>query len=183
MIRRVLSATVLTLALATTPALGQQHQHGQQPAAQAGGMGGMQGGMMHMMEQHGVVPAVMLNAAEALALTDAQLEELRTIQARAKEEHDRHMAAKMAAEGRARHMMMMSATLDLEAYEAALREAAEHGVMGHVAMTRSSVEAAAVLTADQKRVLDAAVALMHSMAPAGGGMGGMNGMGGMGGGH
>jgi hypothetical protein len=180
--KRTLCLVVGALALIATPGMAQQHQHGQERPAQAGGMAGMQGGMMmQMMHEHGVVPAIILGASQVLNLTEAQVSELGAIQQRAKEEHDRHMAARGEARNRARQLMTAD-EVALDQYQAALQEAADHQVLGHLAMTRSAVEARAVLNAEQKQRLDDALALMHSLMPSQGMGGGMGGMGGSGGG-
>ncbi len=144
-----------------------------------GGMGeGMQEGMMGMLHEHGVTPGIMLRIAEPLGLSDAQVQQLQSIQSRARADHDQHMAASTAAEGHASELMAAE-PMDMDAYQAALQEAATHHVMAQVAMTRSSVDARAVLTPQQRTTLDTSIAIMHLMSPGQGMMGGAGGMGGM----
>lgn len=166
MITRTMLTATTVLALAATPALAQQHQHGQGHQEEGAGqmmhpMSGMHqqmmgGGMMGMM--HGQ-PAMLLQASDALGLTPEQVEGLTALRDRARPEHQQHMQAAMAAHRTAATALEGDAP-DLDGYEEALTEASQHMVMAHVAMARSAVEARGLLTAEQRTKLEEVMSTM-----------------------
>lgn len=184
--RTMIAAAVLVGAFAA-PANAQQHQHGQMQGQEQGqeqgammscpmmqqmmqgmhgqgmDMEGMQGqmgpGMMGSMQAG---PGMILRSAEALELTPDQTERLEALQERTHSEHQEHMQAAMAAHQEAAAALEGDAP-DLEAYSAALGEAADHMVVAHVAMTRASLEARAILTPEQREKLGEIMGDMRGM--------------------
>ena len=200
--RTMIAAAVLTGALAV-PAGAQQHQHGktgdQEPSmmmscpmmqqmmqgmhGQMEGMDmqGMRGqmtgpGMMGSVDAMHGGPGMILRSSQALALTAAQTERLEALQERLRSEFQEHMQAAMAAQQEAAVALEGDAP-DLDAYSAALREAADHMVVAHVAMTRATLDARGILTPEQREKLGDAMGGMHGMH------GGMTPGGGAGSGH
>lgn len=185
--RTTIAAAVLMGALAV-PAGAQQHQHGQTEGQEPGTMmscpmmqgmhgqmmmegmemGDRQGQMMGsgMMRMHGG-PGMILMSSEALALTPAQTERLEALQERVRPEHQEHMQATMAAHQKAAAALEGDAA-DLDAYTAALNEAADHMVMAHVAMTRATLEAREILTPEQREQLGSVMGGMHGKMMQGG---------------
>jgi hypothetical protein len=189
MMKRFTTAFAM-LALAALPVAGQQMQMG--PAGQKGGMmgqdmmqmchammgegGGMGGhammggsdammgggGMKGMMQGMGPSPAAVLGAAERLELTLEQQSLLGSLAETTREAHQDHMQAVMVAHQKAAEALKTDAP-DLDAYERSLQEAAGHMVQAHVAMTRGSLSAQAVLTQEQRAELKDGMALMGSM--------------------
>lgn len=111
------------------------------------GMSGMPHGM-NMMPGAQPGPATLLGAAEQLGLDDEQRERLEALNRRSEEIHEAHMAASAVARQEAA-AMMGGETPDLDAYEQALWEAAQHMVTAQLGMVRLGFEARSVLTADQ----------------------------------
>lgn len=184
----MITAAVLMGALAV-PAAAQEHQHGQMEGQQSNmmmscpmmqqmmqgmhgqmegmGMQGMQGQMMGsgMMGSMGAMhagPGMILRSSEALGLTPAQTEQLEALQERVRSGHQQHMKPAMAAHQTAAAALEGDAP-DLDAYSAALNEAADHMVMAHVAMTRAALEAREVLTSEQRDKLGQLMGDMHGM--------------------
>ena len=133
------------LALWAAPAAAQQpgQQHPQQ----------MQ--MMHdqaqmcMAMMGGATPAVLLQHREALGLTQAQVQRLESLQNEVRTSVMPHMQPGMQAHAAAAEVLKAD-TPDFAAYEARMREAADHMVRTHVALARVGVEARKVLTAEQR---------------------------------
>ena len=181
---RWMAVTTALLALAATPVLAQQHQHGQPQqadTARTGMMGGMTGmmqsmtGTMGMMESMLPSPAMLIHAADMLALTPDQRQRIQQLAASAGEEHQRHMQAAMDARRRAAFTLDTEHP-DLNAYAAAFREGTEHMALAHIGMTRAALDAHSVLTSAQRDKLKNATALMRAMhgdSMHGGMMGGM----------
>ena len=117
----------------------------------------MHGGAM--MTQH-PGPGMILRLEEALALTEDQVAELEAMHAQAREAMEAHREAARAARTHA-HEAMMGDSPDLEAFQAALEEAAAHDVQATVAMARAHMQAGEVLTAEQKETLKSRVQEMH----------------------
>ncbi len=140
--RRMILGAVL--ALWAAPAAAQQHgQHPQQ----------MQ--MMHdqaqmcMAMMGGASPAVLLQHREALGLSQSQVQRLERLQNEVRMSVMPHMQPGMQAHAAAAEVLKAD-TPDFAAYEARLREAADHMVRTHVALARVGVEARKVLTAEQR---------------------------------
>ncbi len=140
--RRMILGAVL--ALWAAPAAAQQHgQHPQQ----------MQ--MMHdqaqmcMAMMGGASPAVLLQHREALGLSQSQVQRLERLQNEVRLSVMPHMQPGMQAHAAAAEVLKAD-TPDFAAYEARLREAADHMVRTHVALARVGVEARKVLTAEQR---------------------------------
>ena len=159
-------ATALALALMLPVAVAAQEEQGhgqmQHPgmghhAGMPGGMG-MAGGMM--MDHPG--PGMLLRLRGTLALEPSQVERLEAMHAAARTSMQTHMEAAREARHRA-HAAMQGATPDLAAHEKALREAADHTVQAQQGMARAHLEAAGVLTADQRQKLDTILAAMKEM--------------------
>lgn len=189
--RAILTAATL-VALAATPAAGQQHRHGQRAdttqAMMQGGMTGvMGGGMMGMMQSMQPRPGVLLAASDLLGLTAGQVERLTLLDEELAGERTGHMRAAMEAH-RAASAALRGDDPDLEAYREALGEAADHMVIAHVAMARAAAAARAVLTPEQRERLEGALSMMRHLREGmmmGGGRtnGGMMGSGTPAGGH
>jgi hypothetical protein len=121
--------------------------------AMMGGSGAMTGGgMMGMMQGMGTSPAALLGASERLSLTSEQIALLESMAETTRGAHQEHMQAAMAAHQKAGEALNAD-TPDLEVYERSLQEAAGHMVQAHVAMTRGSLSAQAVLTPEQRAAL------------------------------
>jgi Spy/CpxP family protein refolding chaperone len=137
------------LALAATPLSAQQHEHGDQDGKPA--MGQMMGGdmnMMSMMTMMQTTPAALLRNADDMGLDDSQRAALQEIEERFAGEHKDNMEEVESLHATAAETIAVDSP-DWESYEATLREAADHMVSAHVAMTRASFEAKAILTAEQ----------------------------------
>jgi len=113
------------------------------------GMMQMMGKGMGMMATGGPGPSMILRMGDALGLTEDQRIRLQAIQ----EEHSGsttgHMRSAMAAHQEAAEALR-SDSPDFEAYEDALREAANHMVLAHTGMARAASEAREVLDAEQR---------------------------------
>jgi Spy/CpxP family protein refolding chaperone len=175
MITRSIYTATAVLALTAAPALAQEHQHGQEQEGRPGMMACpmmqmhgsmMDEGMMGMMQLMHAQPAMLLEAAEALDLTSEQTQQLTALRDRARPEHEQHQEAATAAH-RAAAAALEGDAPDLDAYAAALGQASDHMVMGHVAMTRTALEARQILTPEQREKLQETMTGMHGM---GGGM-------------
>jgi Spy/CpxP family protein refolding chaperone len=191
-----MNRTIATLAVAltvSTQAVQAQvmHQHAGQDTSHMMGQGmthqgmmgeGMMQGMMPMqmmrdmdmgMIMAGVpAPAMILGAAESLNLTDAQKTRLEALQKQFTETVQAHMQEAMVAQHRAAQTLGGDKP-DVSAYESALKDAMNHLIMARVASARTSLDARAVLTADQRSKLMSLSNMMHGMI--GGMMDGMMG--------
>ena len=132
------------MALWAAPAAAQQHgQHPQQ----------MQ--MMHdqaqmcMAMMGGASPAMLLQHRDALGLSQSQVQRLERLQNEVQTSVMPHMRPGMQAHAAAAEVLKAD-TPDFAAYEARLREGADHMVRTHVALARVGVEARKVLTAEQR---------------------------------
>lgn len=155
--KRILMALAPVLAL---PLVAVAQQQGQ-PMGQHGTMqgSGMHGDMAMMMRPG---PAMLLRLEATLSLTDEQVAELEAMQTETHEAMQAHHEAAEAARARA-HEAMMADTPDLQAFQAALEEAAQHEVQGHVVMARAHLQAAEVLSAEQSATLETLMMGMHEM--------------------
>jgi Spy/CpxP family protein refolding chaperone len=175
---RKLTTLAVAMMLAAAPLAAQQghqahHQGAQQGAmGMMGSMGAMQGGMMQgmmggmgLMGMHGG-PAMILRLAQPLGLSDAQVEQIQEIQTQAWETAQPQM--QQAAEAaRAASAVLEGDAPDMDAYQAHLREAADHGVQARVAMARAAASARAVLTAEQRSKLVTGMNMMSHMMQGG----------------
>lgn len=130
-------------------------------------MGGM--GMQGMMAPSG--PQDVLAMAQALGLTDAQVQKLRAIAEQAHAAAQPHAQAAMQAH-HAAMQALDSDSPDLATFEARLREAATHQVEAQVAAARAATQALAVLTPEQRSNVRFALRLQHARAMQGMMMGG-----------
>lgn len=128
-------------------------EHGMMMRAHAG-----HGGAAMMMEHPG--PGMLLRMEEALGLTADQVTELEAMHAEAREAMQTHREAAQTARTRA-HEAMMADAPDLDAFQAALEEAAMHDVQATVAMARVHLQANEVLTPEQQETLGARMKEMH----------------------
>lgn len=169
---RAMMTTALIALLAAGPAGAQEHHDPQQAGQQPGHTGqmGMQGvmGMMGSMGMHGG-PDMVLRMAKPLGLTDAQVERLQGIRDAAREAMQQHMQQAMQA-GKAAGELLGGASPDLDAYQARLREAADHGVLADVAMARATVQVRQILTPEQRGMLETGMRMMQHMMQGGSGM-------------
>lgn len=154
---------------------GAQHQHGQDAQAAAGQEMEHQGAMMAMDRPS---PSKLLAVAEMLGLDEAQVARLEAVDSAFHADHHEPMHAAMDADAKAQAALDAAAP-DLNAYRAALEEAAGHRVEARVVDARARVDAMAVLTPAQKETLHHSLHLAHTLG-GGHGMGGSGG--GMGGG-
>lgn len=177
---RTIAGLVAAVALAAGPVAAQE-----QPADTSRGMGMvqpgmmqpgmMQGGMMGMMQgMHGQAgmmggmmgmaggPTLMLRLQESLELSEDQVERLEVLRDSAQAGMRTHMMRAMQSVSAAGELLSTPAP-DLEAYEAALREAADHMVVGHTVAARVAVEARQVLSPEQRERLDLAIDMVREM--------------------
>jgi Spy/CpxP family protein refolding chaperone len=131
--------------LAAMPAAGQEGQHAMP----------MMQDPMHacMAMMGGPPPAMLLHHREALGLTDDQVSRLEALGTQEGQPAMPHMQPAMQAHHAAAELLKADAP-DFAAYEAKLREAADHMVLGHVAMARTAVAARQILTAEQRTKLE-----------------------------
>lgn len=194
---RTISAVVMTGLLAAAPVAAQQSHHPGQaggwmpgymgmPGAgmgmmMGGGMGMMGGGMGAMMGPGGVYggAAMILRLSEPLGLTDAQVSKLEKIDQDATRAAQTHAQAAAKARTAAAEALQGDAP-DLDAYQARLREAAEHTVQLQMVSARAAANARGVLTTDQREQLRQGVGMISALCT--GMMGGNGGPGGIGGG-
>lgn len=181
MIRKAMTTLGLALlvyAQAVEAQAGHQHDQQVQDSTRMMGhgmmcMGMMGGGEMEMgmtMMSGMLSPAMILRASEGLALTAEQITRLEAMRTQSTEAIQPHMQQAMTAHQRALQALQGDSP-DLSAYESAVREAANHMGLMHVAAARAGVEARAVLTTDQRARLTHAMTMMRRMM--GGGSGGM----------
>lgn len=173
-------ALAFPLALSAQQGQGQAHGQMQQGMHQGQGMGqGMGMGMQHGMGMHegmmGMMmsrpgPGMILRLKETLELTDDQVSRLEAMHNEARESMQAHQQAAQQARMRA-HQAMMADAPDLDAFQAALEEAADHTIQAAMAMARVHTEAAGVLTDVQTEKLHTLMEAMEEMHE--GGMGGM----------
>jgi Spy/CpxP family protein refolding chaperone len=118
--------------------------------------------MMDMPMMMHAGPAMLLRIREPLGLSADQVQRLEAIQRQADAAHRQHLEAAMPAMHQAMTGMDGDSP-DLARIETAMRQGAEHHVAAHMAMVRAMVEARAVLTAEQRARLHAAMGMMHEM--------------------
>lgn len=120
-----------------------------------------QSGMMEM--EFG--PTTMLRMREVLRLTDSQVTRLRTIEDSANLSVRPHMT-KHTEGMHAASALLDAATPDLTAYDAGVRAASEHMVLGHSALARIELQAREVLTPEQRTQLASARKTAHDAKDA-----------------
>jgi Spy/CpxP family protein refolding chaperone len=133
--------------LVSMPALAQQHNHPGQHEGHEQRMGMM---AEHCPMMGGAHPTMILRHAEHLGLSQDQVRRIEAIRDRA--EVATHMQGAMAAHRQAAELLQAEQP-DLAAYEARLRQAADHMVQAHTSMARTAVEARAILTPEQRASL------------------------------
>ena len=121
------------------------------------GGSGMMGGMGMAAS-----PSALLSAAEPLGLTADQKTKLEDLAKAAAGDHQTHLQAAAAAREKAASTLQ-DENPNVDAYAAALQEAASHMVQAHVALTRASLDARAVLTPEQQAKVKDGTALVGSM--------------------
>jgi Spy/CpxP family protein refolding chaperone len=126
------------------------------------GMMEMMGQGMGMMATGGPGPAMILRMGDALDLTDEQRSRLQTIQGEFSSSVQPLMAATMEAHQEAASALE-GGSPDFDAYERALRQAADQMVEAHVAMARAAAAARDVLTEEQRQQLQASMQMMRGM--------------------
>jgi uncharacterized membrane protein len=136
--------------------------HGGPPAAAAPGMQrGVPGeGMRRMMDHSFSAFMLSMHGNEmGLALTDAQKTQIDQLAASAKSSCQTELQAALSAHRAALTALEQG---DLEDYEDALEEVADHAIDAHIPVVRSGIEAKALLTDDQRAKLgkDASAAPM-----------------------
>lgn len=173
MIRKAL-ATLAVALVVSAPAVQAQagHQHGQQAqdSSQMMGhgmmcMGMMGGGDMDMgmaMMSGAPSPAMILRAAEVLALTAEQKARLEVIRTQSGDAAQPHMQQMMAAHQKAVQALQGDSP-DLAGYETAVKESASHMAAMHVAAAKAAIDGRAVLTPEQRGKLMDATKMMHGM--------------------
>lgn len=133
----------------------------------------MMGRGMGMMATGGPGPAALLRIGDALELSDQQRGRLEEIQDETAADAQGHMYAAMAAHREAAEALQPESP-DFDAYERALREAADHMVVAHTLMAKVALESREVLTPEQREQLQRGMHMMGQMMGgpgAGGGMG------------
>lgn len=171
---RRLAGGVLMALLAAAPLAAQQHagmdaMHGEQGMGMCMAWGG------DMMENLPPGPGMLIRAKDALGLTEDQVAQLGALQEEAHAEVQAHMRAAM--QSRQEAMQALSGTPDLDAYKQALQTAHTEMLEAHMAMVRANVEAGAVLTEAQQKMLDTARSVMRAMHRDADEMGAGHGMG------
>lgn len=136
-----------TALLVSMPAVAQQHDHAAQHEGHAQPMG-MMAEQCPMMG--GASPAMILGHGDELDLSPDQVRQLEALRERS--DGAAHMRGAMASHGQAAELLRADRP-DLAAYEARLREAADHMVQAQTSMARTAVEARAILTPEQRAVL------------------------------
>jgi Spy/CpxP family protein refolding chaperone len=116
--------------------------HGDQPRHEMGMMGEH---CMRMMG--GPPPEMLLRHQEELGLSADQVRRIERLQAEA--DGAAHMGAVMAAHREAAELLHTDRP-DFAAYEARLREVADHMIQAHTQMARAAVQARGVLTPEQR---------------------------------
>ncbi len=179
-----MTAGLMAAALVATPLAAQEHPMGppgdttrmgvMRPGGTMGMMGMMHGsgpGVMGMMSGHmmggammGLAggPAMMLRLEETLELTERQVEQLEPLRDSATAAMRQHMMQGMQSV-RSAGELLASASPDMEAYEARLREAADHMVQGHLVQARSAAAAREILSPEQRERLDLVRTLLREM--------------------
>jgi Spy/CpxP family protein refolding chaperone len=130
----------------------------------------MMGQGMGVMTTGGPGPSMILRMGDALNLTDEQRSQLDAIQTEFTDSVEPLMAGAREAHQNAAAALDGDSP-DLEAYERALREAADGMVEAHVAMARAAAEARDVLTDEQREGLEGGMQMMQGMMGGGGMMG------------
>lgn len=106
-------------------------------------------GVDHMADPaHRYMPKMLMQHTEMLKLSAEQTAALEKLQAAHKAECEEHMVGVKAAEAAAAKLLD-EATVDLQKYEASLREAAELKVKCRVGMVATGQQAKALLTPEQ----------------------------------
>ena len=105
---------------------------------------------------------MILRAADALTLTADQKARLEAIRTQSTEAAGPHMQQMMAAHQKAVQALQGNSP-DLAAYEAAMKEAAGHMTVLHVASARAGLDARAVLTPEQRTKLAETTSMMRGM--------------------
>ncbi len=136
------------------------------------GMGGMMG-MMGMMAPHGAQEILAMR--QALGLSDAQVQQLRTIAGQASQAARPHMQEAMQAHHAAMQALEADPP-DPTRFQTQLQAAANHFVEAQAALARSAVQALAVLTPEQRANVRFAMRLEHARMMQGMGQGMMQGM-------
>jgi Spy/CpxP family protein refolding chaperone len=133
--------------LVSMPALAQQHNH---PGHHQGHEQRM--GMMaeHCPMKGGAQPAMILLHADHLGLSQDQVRRIEAIRDRT--DGAAHMQGAMATQRQAAELLQAEQP-DLAAFEARLRQAADHMVQAHTTMARAAVDARAILTPEQRASL------------------------------
>lgn len=154
----------------TTHMMGRMHQGVMAPGMMGRGMmgQGMAMEMMNGMDRMGMMmagmpsPAMILGAAQSLDLTGAQKTRLETLQKQLTESVQPEMQKAMAAHHRAMQALEGDQP-DIDAYEAALKDAMNQMVLVRVAVAKTNVQARDVLTADQRSKVSEASSMMWGM--------------------
>ncbi len=161
---RTLNMLAMAVTLTATPAMAQgtqpdtRHDMTQMTRGQGGMMMMMGDGMMGM----DAGPTMILKLRESLALSADQVQRLTTMQEAAQSGMQQHMMEGMHAMQAAENLLA-GASPDLKAYEASMRDAANHMVLMHTGMARVEMEARQVLTAQQRDHLTLARKMMKEM--------------------
>ena len=143
---------VLTLSLVGAPA-----------AAQDPGMPMQHEPMQRCMAMMGgPPPQMLLHLQDSLALSAEQVSRLETLHDQAQQKAMPHMEPAMQAHMEAAAALEADAP-DFAAYEAKLREAADHMILAHTEMARTSVAARQVLSAQQRARLETLMPAMMQM--------------------
>lgn len=185
--KRTLAGLTIAAALTSAVPLAAQERPLGQPADSAGQHDMMAPGMMEMMSpgmmqrMHGMGgpgsmmgmmdggmtgmsagPAMILRLEESVELTDDQVARLEALHESAQSEMRQHMMQGMQTM-RAAQELLDGDSPELSAYEARLREAANHMVLAHTAMARAAVDARALLSPEQRERLALARTMMQEM--------------------
>ncbi|HSK18909.1 MAG TPA: periplasmic heavy metal sensor [Longimicrobiales bacterium] len=114
----------------------------------------------------GPPPQMLLHLQDSLALSADQVSRLEALHDQAQERAMPHMEPAMKAHMEAAAVLEADAP-DFAAYEAKLREAADHMILAHTEMARASVAARQALSAEQRSRLEALMPAMMQMMHGG----------------
>ena len=111
-------------------------------------------------------PEMLLHMRDSLSLSADQVSRLEALRDQSRDSATPHMQPAMQAH-MAAAALLEAAAPDFTAYEARLREAADHMILAHPAMVRTTVGAREVLTAAQRSKLDTLLPAMMQMMHGG----------------
>ena len=175
MLKARISAAVFLVALLPTAAVA-QHNHGSEGQS---GQPQMMGGEMDMQMMDGMMggmmtspsPTMILSQSGPLGLAPAQVRQLEALQAQSMAGREARMT-EMHGIHQQMSEMLAGDPVDVDSYEALLRQMADQQVSMHLRALRLGQEALGLLTSEQRTSVRSGGEMGHSMMGSGGmGMG------------